>query len=100
MMQARINYEFSSKLWKDASLGGWFFISLPHNLSIEIRESHQWQEEGWGRLKVTASIKENAWETAIWYDTKMNTYLLPVKSEIRKKAGIKLDDLISVSILI
>lgn len=98
-MQAKINYEFSGILWKD-SPGGWVFISIPKNISKEIRENLQWQEEGWGRMKATAIIKEIKWDTAIWFDTKMNTYLLPVKSEIRKKACLKLDDVIPVSISI
>ena len=51
-------------------------------------------------MKATATIKEIKWDTAIWFDTKMNTYLLPVKSEIRKKACLKLDDVIPVSISI
>ncbi|WP_298417364.1 DUF1905 domain-containing protein [uncultured Kordia sp.] len=99
-MQAKIKYEFSSKLWKDSSSGGWVFITLPKNMSKEIRENLQWQEEGWGRMKASAIIKEVQWDTAIWFDTKTNTYLLPVKAEIRKKAKLKLDDVIAVSILI
>jgi len=87
-MQAKINYEFSGILWKD-SPGGWVFISIPKNISKEIRENLQWQEEGWGRMKATAIIKEIKWDTAIWFDT-----------EIRKKACLKLDDVIPVSISI
>lgn len=99
-MQAKIKYEFLGKLWKDQSSAGWFFISIPKNISKEIRENLQWQEEGWGRMKASAFIKEIKWDTAIWFDTKMNTYLLPVKSEIRKKACLKSDDEIIVNISI
>ncbi|WP_420573072.1 DUF1905 domain-containing protein [Kordia sp.] len=99
-MQAKIKYEFSGKLWKDESSGGWVFISIPKNISKEIRENLKWQEEGWGRMKASATIKEIKWDTAIWFDTKMNTYLLPVKSEIRKKASLNLNDEIIVNISI
>ena len=99
-MQSKIKYDFSAKLWKDSSSGGWVFISLPKSISKEIRENLQWQEEGWGRMKASAMIKNIEWSTAIWFDTKMNTYLLPVKSEIRKKASLTLNDVIAVSIFI
>jgi hypothetical protein len=59
-----------------------------------------WQEEGWGRMKASAKIGELAWDTAIWYDKKRETYLLPVKAEIRKKASITEDTDINISISI
>lgn len=99
-MQAKINYKFSAKLWKDTSSGGWFFVSLPKDISKEIREHLKWQEEGWGRMKAVAIINNLEWNTAIWFDTKSNTYLLPVKAEIRKKAYLQLDDIIHVNVLI
>ena len=45
-------------------------------------------EEGWGRLKAIAKLGNSQWETAIWFDTKHKTYLLPLKAEIRKKEKI------------
>ena len=51
----------------------------------------KWQEEGWGRLKATAKIGNSQWETAIWFDTKRKTYLLPLKADIRKKENIATD---------
>ena len=97
-MQAKIKYGFSAKLWKDSSAGGWFFVSLPKDISKEIREHLKWQEGGWGRMKVSARIEKIEWETAIWYDTKMNTYLLPIKADIRKKTNVKLNEIIAVRI--
>lgn len=87
-MDGKIKYEFSAKIWQHASPGGWHFISLPDELAKEIRENLQWQEEGWGRLKASAAIGNSKWETAIWFDTKRNTYLLPVKAAIRKKENL------------
>ncbi len=46
-------------------------------------------EEGWGRLKTTVTIGQSKWETAIWFDTKAQAYLLPLKSTIRKKEKIE-----------
>ncbi len=80
-----IQYKFTAAPWQYAGPAGWHFISLPVGLSKEIRKALKSEEEGWGRLKVTAKIGNSEWQTAIWFDTTMNTYLLPLKAEIRKK---------------
>ena len=82
----KINFQFISNIWKYDGQNGWYFVSLPKELSQEIRTNLKWQEEGWGRLKVTAKTYEIQWDTAIRFDTKLNTYLLPLKAEIRKKS--------------
>lgn len=99
-LQAKIKYTFSGKIWKHNTNGGWFFISLPKNISKEIRENLQWQEEGWGRMKASALANGLNWDTPIWFDKKHETYLLPLKADIRKKANIELEDEVTVSILI
>lgn len=97
-MNSNIRYRFSAKIWRYKSQGGWFFVSLPLDLSEEIRSQLKWQEEGWGRMKATARIEKIEWETAIWFDSKLKTYLLPLKKEIRIKAQLKLDDEIPVEV--
>lgn len=89
-----IKYEFTAKAYQyssSADMIGWTFVSLPKELSTEIRENFKRLEEGWGRMKVTAKTGKSEWKTAIWFDTKQNTYLLPLKAEIRKKENIILD---------
>lgn len=88
MMVEGIKYTFMGQSWKYNGQGGWHFVSFPKELAHEIRQNLKWQEEGWGRLKATSNIGNSIWKTAIWYDTKMETYLLPLKAEIRKKEAI------------
>jgi len=95
-MSAKIIYEFSAVVWQYSGSGGWFFVSLPEDISLEIRSNLKFQEEGWGRLKVEASVGKSNWDTSIWYDTKLNRYLLPLKSDIRKKEIISKDMIIDV----
>jgi hypothetical protein len=94
------NYQFSSKLWRYPAPGGWHFISLPQKISKEIRSAFKSEEEGWGRLKATARIGNSEWNAAIWFDTKMNTYLLPIKAEIRKKEALTIDKMVKVVVSI
>ncbi len=87
-------------LWNHDGPSGWFFVSLPTEISTEIRSLFQWQEEDWGRLKVKAEVKNQVWDTAIWFDTKQQTYLLPIKAEIRKKGKLEEKDLVTIRIFI
>lgn len=89
-MISKIQYEFSATPWQHGASGGWHFISLPVEISKEIREHLKFQEEGWGRMKASVQIGKTSWETAIWFDTKQNTYLLPLKAAIRKKEKVEL----------
>ena len=97
-MDGKIKYEFSSPMWKYASPGGWFFISVPKLISEEIRKHFKWQEEGWGRLKVRSQIENCKWDTAIWFDTKLETHLLPIKAEIRTKLKLEINKNLDITI--
>ena len=99
-MEGRIKYQFSAKLWKDNLEGGWHFVTVPNVISKEIRNHLKWQEEGWGRMKASVIIKELHWNTSIWFDTKINSYILPVKGEIRSKAKIKEGNIIEVGLIV
>lgn len=98
MVSSGVKYDFNSVCWQHSATGGWYFISLPQDLSIEIRELFGKHEEGWGRLKASAKIGSSEWKTSIWFDTKRNTYVLPLKAEIRKKERIELEDEVVASV--
>ncbi len=100
-MKGKIEYQFTATIWRYSSpKGGWYFVSLPPEISKEIRENLKWQEEGWGRLKTSAKINTNEWETNLWFDTKMNTYLLPLKAEIRREEDLDIDKFVNITISI
>lgn len=91
-------FSFRSKVWKYEGKAGWYFVTLPKQLSKKIRKAHGLSEEGWGRLKASAHIGKTSWKTAIWYDTKAQSYLLPLKSEIRKKEVVVVGTLLNIKL--
>ena len=95
-----ITYEFTAKPWQYTGKGAWIFASLPIKISKEIRKYFGQEEEGWGRLRVTVQIGSSEWKTAIWFDTKANTYILPLKYEIRKSENIIIGKAVRVVIRI
>ena len=100
MTDFKIQYRFSSEPWKYVGQGGWIFVSLPKKLSNEIRTTFKSEEAEWGRLTATAKIGNTEWKTAIWFDTKENTYLMPLKEVVRKKEKIEVGEKINVEVFI
>jgi Domain of unknown function (DUF1905). len=97
----KIKYEFSARVYLHKSPGevyGWVLVSLPSELAVEIRGSFKHLEEGWGRMRVEARLGESEWQTAIWFDTKQNTYLLPLKAKIRKQENVLPGDEVKITI--
>lgn len=97
-MEVKITYHFSATIWQHTAPGGWYFVSLPEKMATEIRTHLKWQEEGWGRLKAAATVSGTTWDTAIWFDSKRKTYILPLKAEIRKQLKLKADQKVTVTL--
>jgi hypothetical protein len=97
-MSSSLMYMINGIVWKCPRQSGWYFITVPKDISAEIRTHSQWQEEGWGRLHIQSTIHHTQWETAIWFDTKHDSYLLPIKADIRKKHDIKEGDELDITI--
>ncbi len=93
-------YSFKGTVWKHKGTAGWYFVTLPLKLSKTIRRSHGFSEEGWGRLKAHASVNDCQWQTAIWFDSKFGSYLLPIKASVRKAEKIKGGESIFVTLLL
>jgi hypothetical protein len=93
-----ITYQFNATLWQHQGSGGWFFVSLPVQLAEEIREHLHHHEQGWGRMPAHARIGNAEWKTAVWYDTRQGTYLLPVKASIRHAESLQAGDALDVEI--
>jgi hypothetical protein len=96
----KVNYPFRAEVWLYSGNAGWYFVSLPESLAMEIRRHFGSEEAAFGRLAVKALIGNSTWDTAIWYDVKKATYLLPIKATIRKtesiSAGAAIDVIVGI----
>lgn len=95
-----LKYSFTATSWQFEGPAAWVFVSLPVKMSREIRNLLQGEEQGWGRLKARARIGTTEWDTAVWFDTRHNAYLLPLKAFVRKKEGVLTGRRIKVSLWI
>ena len=81
-------YRFDAKVWLYSGAAAWHFITVPTKVSRDIKSRYGFAGRGWGSLPVEAGIGRSLWTTSIFPDSKTGTYLLPLKSLIRKNEGI------------
>jgi hypothetical protein len=93
-----MDYKFSGKVWLWSGKAAWHFITLPKDISQDIKTNFGDNRPGWGAVPVEVKIGSTAWKTSIFPDKKLDAYLLPLKSEIRKKTSITAGDTAKVSI--
>lgn len=91
-------YTFSSKVTVYPGMSAWRFLGLPTNEAKEIKEKYGKLAKGWGSLPISATIGETTWESSIFPDKKSGSYLLPLKSAIRKAEGIADTDTVTCTI--
>jgi hypothetical protein len=83
-------------LWSEGK-GSWHFLTIPADAAVEIRLESTAIRRGFGSVRVEARINGVAWRTSI-FPQKDGGYLLPVKAEIRRRAGIAAGDEVAVEL--
>jgi hypothetical protein len=88
-------YKLKEKVWLYPGRASWYFLTVPTSIAKDIDFFFSMYKRGWGSLPVKVTVGETQWRTSIFPDKKTESYLLPLKAEIRKKEQINKNDLIS-----
>ena len=90
----------TSTLWVwSGGQGSWHFLSIPERLATDLRAHGLSERKGFGSVKVEARIGDLAWRTSV-FPQKSGGYLLPVKSSVRRDAGIAAGDEVTFGLTI
>lgn len=81
-------YTFSAQVWKYEGKGGWYFISVPPELSAQISVDFGSKKRGWGSIPITVRTGLSVWQTSLFPDSRTKTYLMPLKASVRKAESI------------
>jgi hypothetical protein len=106
MKKPKKTFKFKSKVivWgvgmnKGDDKGAWRFARVPEKISVKIKEMQKGKlRRGWGAVYAKAKIKKSEWQTSIFPDRHSNTYILPLKKEIRYEENLYDGSEINVSI--
>jgi hypothetical protein len=91
-------------LWTGEN-GSWHFITVPEDQSAEIRAHCLASMRGFKSARVEVTINDTSigsgeavtWRTSV-FPVKSGGYFLPVKAEVRRKAGIAAGDDVTVTL--
>ena len=92
------SHTFSTELWHPESMAKWVFVTVPKELSEDIREVPRPFRRGFGSIRVEVTIGATSWSTSIFPDADTGCYVLPVKKAVRAAQGVQPPDVVDVTI--
>jgi hypothetical protein len=85
------------KIWTGAD-GSSHFMSVPEELSGEIRAQSMLVRRGFGSVRVEATIGSITWRTSVFPSKSSGGYFLPVKIDVCRKQGLVAGDNLTVEL--
>ena len=84
--------KLTAQLWMwSGESATWYFLTIPDDLSSEIRAESLLRRGGFGSVRVEVTVDDVTWRTSV-FPQKNGGYLLPVKADVRRRANIAADD--------
>ena len=84
-------------LWTGGGGGNWYFVTVPEEQSGELRAEGLAARRGFGSVKVEATTNGVTWRTSV-FPQKSGGFLLPVKAQVRRDAGIAAGEDVTVKL--
>jgi hypothetical protein len=84
-------------IWRGEAAGRWFFVTVPEEQSAEIKVHGFESPRGFGSVRVEARVGLVIWRTSV-FPLNSGGYVLPIKAEVRKQAGIGAGDEVTVAL--
>ena len=91
-------YKVHSKVVPYPGMDAWYFAYVDKKLSEEIKQRHARVRRGFGSIRVKAVLGKTSWRTSIFPDKQSGTYLLPLKSQVRRDEEIEAGDTVTFTI--
>jgi hypothetical protein len=89
------HFSFTATMWKwsgnnSSDKGSWYFLTVPKTISQKVRSAVSMKpRRGFGSVPVLVTIGMSRWRTSVFPDTKLGSYILPIKASVRKAERIK-----------
>lgn len=85
------------KMWSNDE-GRMHFMSVPKELSGEIRAHAMLVRRGFGSVKMEVTLHEVTWRTSAFPSKSTGGYFLPIKMDVLRKTGIAAGDQVTVEL--
>lgn len=94
-----LDFHFTAELWlyTTEGAGAWHFVTVPIDVANQISFFRQ-KHHGFGTIRVTARINDTDWKTSLFPDKASDSFLLPIKKDVRQKEHLSVGETVSVSL--
>ena len=90
--------KLTAQLWMwSGESATWYFLTIPDDLSSEIRAESLLRRGGFGSVRVEVTVDDVTWRTSV-FPQKNGGYVLPVKADVRRRANIAAGDEVTVKL--
>jgi len=89
-------HRFTAPLWRYDGDAAWYFVTVPVEVSDDVRELTEGSRRGFGSVRVRATVGATTWTTSVFPDGKRGAFLLPVKKAVRTAEGLDEGDDVGV----
>jgi|SRR4051794_18694358 hypothetical protein len=93
-----MTYRFRAELWLHTGEGAWHFVTLPTDVADEIDTLSAGSRRGFGSVRVTVTIGSTTWDTSVFPDATSESFVLPVKKQVRTREAIGDGDTVEVNL--
>lgn len=93
-----MEYEFEAKLWEWKGKSAWYFITVPKKYYEDIKEVASAYKKGFGSVRVEVTVGGSVWKTSVFPDTKLKSFVMPVKKSIRKAENLNVGGTFKITI--
>jgi hypothetical protein len=94
-----LTLEFTAVLWRWEARREFFtFVSLPDDVTEEIRDLAGDVPRGFGAVRAHARVGTNQWWTSVFPQSAAGPYMLPIKKSVRSANDLDLGDPVPVRV--
>jgi hypothetical protein len=93
-------YEVTTEVQKYPGITGWHYVTLSADVVDDIRARYGSSARAFGSLAVSVEIGHSQWSTSIFYDNNSESYVLPVKADVRKREDVAEGDTVTVRLAV
>jgi hypothetical protein len=93
-----MDLEFTGEIWFWKGPAPWHFVTVPEAQSEAIEDASRLVTYGWGMIPVAVRIGATEWTTSLW--PKDGRYVVPLRSDVRRKERLDLGDEVTVRLTV
>lgn len=92
------SWEFTAEIWYWRGPSPYHFVTVPDEVSGDLKDAARMVSYGWGMVPVTARILGTRWTTSLF--PKDGAYVVPLKDAVRAAQGLRVGDTVTVGLSI